>query len=183
MPQDDPFLQANIKATYDTYARYEYYFVGLIFTLLVLAVQTADFTGGPWQDRTELVGWLLTLIAGGVGLVRLSNFSAVYGLGAKRESARLQIQDLHNMRHRGEEVVIGVDPIGEGVEYEHQHVSVAIQKLEIKYKVLGDLLDKRQGRNVWQRRAQVSAFFGGLVALMVARAWVPLKEITAVLGW
>lgn len=52
--------------------KYELYFVSLAFTLAALSVQTAPHVGPLWRLSVEILGWVLLLIAGMVGLWRIS---------------------------------------------------------------------------------------------------------------
>ncbi len=51
--------------------KFELYLLGLIFTLLALAVQTAKFGAAPCADGLEVAGWVSLLISGLVGLSRM----------------------------------------------------------------------------------------------------------------
>lgn len=52
--------------------KYELYFVSLAFTLVGLSVQTATSTGQSWRLFAEIIGWLLLVVAGLIGLWRIS---------------------------------------------------------------------------------------------------------------
>ncbi len=52
--------------------KFELYFVSLAFTLAGLSVQTATHSGPSWRLPIEVAGWLLLLVAGLVGLWRIS---------------------------------------------------------------------------------------------------------------
>ena len=60
------------KLGIDLRQKFELYFVSVAFTLAGLSVQTATRSGPPWRLPIEVVGWILLLVAGLVGLWRIS---------------------------------------------------------------------------------------------------------------
>src|SRR5258708_15898588 len=52
--------------------KYELYFVSLIFTLAAASVQSAIHSGPRWRLYAEVLGWISLLIAGALGLWRIS---------------------------------------------------------------------------------------------------------------
>jgi hypothetical protein len=52
--------------------KYELYFVSVAFTLAGLSVQTATNSGPPWRIFIELTSWGLFLVAGLLGMWRIS---------------------------------------------------------------------------------------------------------------
>lgn len=50
--------------------KFEFYFLGLTFTILGLSLQTASFGECVWSDVLELLAWILLLISGMTGLFR-----------------------------------------------------------------------------------------------------------------
>ncbi|MBB6583785.1 hypothetical protein [Ralstonia solanacearum] len=56
----------------DLRQKFELYFVSVAFTLAGLSVQTATRSGPPWRLPIEVTGWLLLLVAGLIGLWRIS---------------------------------------------------------------------------------------------------------------
>jgi len=52
--------------------KYELYFVSIAFTLAGLSVQTATRAGPSWRLPIEVIGWLLLVLAGLIGLWRVS---------------------------------------------------------------------------------------------------------------
>ncbi len=60
------------KLGIDLRQKFELYFVSLAFTLVGLSVQTATRSGPSWRLPIEITGWVLLLVAGLVGLWRIS---------------------------------------------------------------------------------------------------------------
>ncbi len=66
-----PEILDRKKLAIDLRARYEIYFVTVVFTFAGLAVQTAKPTRGPIFPLLEIGAWLCFLVAGLVGLWRV----------------------------------------------------------------------------------------------------------------
>lgn len=61
----------NVQHARDIQWKFEIYLLGLVFTLLALAVQTAKLGGGTWPALLEISGWLSLLVSGLSGLSRV----------------------------------------------------------------------------------------------------------------
>ena len=85
MAPNDPLVLAYAEATREAFSKFNFYFTGLAFTLLGLSVQTAAFGTNVYGNLAELVGWLLLLISGLAGLVRLHRLPAVHHSAAEKE--------------------------------------------------------------------------------------------------
>lgn len=83
-------LRPVLRALYGTYkmnyadaakeysVKFDFYFLALIFTILGLSVQTADFTQSQIGAVSELFGWVTLLCSGVIGLIRLERFPLLY---------------------------------------------------------------------------------------------------------
>lgn len=72
----------------DIQEKFELYLVSLTFTVLALSVQTASFGINPVGDAFELLGWVLMLISGITGLLRLELVPVVLRYYAAKEQQK-----------------------------------------------------------------------------------------------
>ena len=85
---------ADVEAkAMDIQEKYELYLVSLTFTLLALSVQSASFGTHPIGDAFELLGWLLLLISGITGLLRLEQVPVVLRYYAAKEQQKDVIEE------------------------------------------------------------------------------------------
>jgi NhaP-type Na+/H+ or K+/H+ antiporter len=73
------------KAT-DIQEKFELYLVSLTFTILALSIQTASFGKYPTADVVEILGWVVFLISGVTGLIRLQYVPVVLRYYAAKET-------------------------------------------------------------------------------------------------
>ena len=77
--------------------KFEFYFLGLTFTLLGAAIQTAAFTGHSHVSViTEIIGWAGFAISGLVGLSKVEHLSVVIYLRNRKnefENAKSQFEE------------------------------------------------------------------------------------------
>jgi len=59
-------------------SKMDYYFIGLIFTLLGLSIQSSKFTSFYWQNVCEITAWISLSISGVIGLSRLEWMPVLY---------------------------------------------------------------------------------------------------------
>ena len=85
----------------ETQLRFEFYVVALIFTLLAVAVNTADFDDPGIPDMIELVAWLLLLAAGLFLLSRLEWFPQLIGITNVKSSFNERHFDLSGVKLKG----------------------------------------------------------------------------------
>lgn len=85
---DESAARENQRIAYEIQTKFEFWLVGLIFAVLALAVQTADFTGPRIGQACELAAWVVLLLAGLVGLWRLEWTPSIYRLGPTEPAMR-----------------------------------------------------------------------------------------------
>lgn len=163
--------QANTAIAQRIQEKFDAYLLGLIFTILGLSIQTAKFGSSPIADASEIIGWVLFLVAGLAGLSRLEGASEIYrlyGVQAQKEEAGLAGE---HVRFQGKTEVY-VAPLGKSVPVE-QYIGEAKQSVGTVEKAIKPL----QTRGYAKYRIMKYSFVAGLLALMVARALVPIRGI------
>lgn len=58
--------------------KFEFYLLTLVFTILGLAIQTADFGASKIADILELLAWISLLASGLAGILRLEWLPVIY---------------------------------------------------------------------------------------------------------
>ena len=181
MSKDDFFVSQYVKVTHETHTKYAYYFIGLTFTLLALAIQSASFSEHLGSNIAELVGWVLLLVSGVVGLYRLRRLSSLYYQASKKAKVRTHIERLRELEKEGVNIVdvdhSGPNPVGEVVRGELQSLPQMMQIKEIEYEVAGEFLDRARSKYLRGEGIQNWTFVGGLCALVASRGWAPVLVI------
>jgi hypothetical protein len=79
---------AELRHARELQAKFDIYFLGLTFTLLGLAVQTAKFGRSRAGDLLELGGWIALIVSSLAGLSRLVSLPSTYAKLAALEHWR-----------------------------------------------------------------------------------------------
>ena len=154
-----------------TQEKFEAFLLGLIFTILGLSIQTAKFGSSPLADVSELISWVLLLVAGLAGLSRFEWTSEIYRLygvqdekeGSKRAVQKAQFEGIKD---------VYVAPLEKSVPAS-QYIAEAKDSVTKVVAAIKPL----QRRSTVKYRVMKYAFVAGLVAFMLARAFVPIRGI------
>lgn len=152
--------------------KFELYLLGLIFTLLGLAVQTATFGRSQIADTLELAGWLSLLTSGLVGLLRMEKIPVAHVADAAQLDCRKELTLVKDAASRGTTQVTelhkSVPPID---------IGVVIANRESQVSNLGEI-KKNLGREI---RAKYTvhkwSFVLGLCLITTGRAYVPAQAM------
>lgn len=150
--------QSNIEYARSLQQKYEYYLIALNFTLLVLSVQTAKFQDSSFQILLELSGWMVLLIAGLIGLIRLEMQPVGHSGYAELERKKSYLDRLKEGKISGTREVVyrdtddGPHPIDEVIELTQDTIDRSEEKLTAL-----------QGRIVRQYNWHKYLFVSGLV--------------------
>ncbi|SRR6266851_1480176 len=167
----EPANPSNTAIAQRTQEKFDAYLLGLIFTILGLSIQTAKFGSAPTADAFEVISWVLFLVAGLAGLSRFEWTSEVYrlyGIQDEKEEAKraLQKAKLEGLKQ------VFVAPLNRSVPVD-QYIEEASQSVAtVKGRV-----DPLVRRSIRKYRVMKYGFVAGLLALMVARALVPIRGI------
>jgi erythromycin esterase-like protein len=154
--------------------KFDFYVVGLAFTVLGLAIQTAKFGVWKWADVMELVGWLSLFISGVAGLRRLALIPGFFHVAAFENEHRDSAAELKTMRAQPGATFrslttlqpISADPLIEAHEKAATNAQENLDKFNRKFRT--------------QSRIQRQALVVGLGLLMLARAAIPVRHLIAV---
>jgi len=151
--------------------KFELYLLGLIFTLLGLAVQTAKFGTSQTTDILELLGWLSLLISGLVGLSRLEWLPVAYKTNSHLADLKTQLSSFNAAAQQG---ITRVPVIDHEEPADIQSLisdrSNAIEKVEARIEGLEKSILRKYSFHKW-------LFVLGLTLLVVARGYLPASAI------
>src|ERR1700682_458235 len=159
----------NEVAAQNLQEKFKLYLLGLAFTLLGLAIQTAKFEGPPPQRIAELIGWVLLLISGIVGLLRLRWVPVVLRYGAEIQRCENQMFQVQGA------------PAEAPVEFVDETISVGDfiaankKKIQETEAIQAPLSEKI----ISMGRFQTWSFVAGTCVVALARAFVPASGIVA----
>ncbi len=149
----------------------EIYLLGLIFTLLAAAVQTAKFGGSAFADACELVSWVLLFVSGLVGLWRFEWIPVAHSLHGRMQDLEQGLERAEAAQQAGHADV----RIGE----EAMPVTDAIGLLKERRAALQKDQKPLVASTLRRYRAHKWTFVIGLALLLVARGFVPAKGVIA----
>jgi hypothetical protein len=167
--ETEDLIEKNFDQARALADRRDFFTLSLVFTILALAIQTADFGEQEFQKFLEALAWIFFLVSGISALLRVRMSPVYYFAMGHRESYKGWAKQLKE--YRGE--VLGQS--SEGVYEMSTEERLKRASKEEKHAVL------------WKERAEVVSKQGsiqhevhfwcllvGLILLGVSRAWVNL---------
>lgn len=164
---DDPTLRMAAELQ----MKFNFYLVGLTFGMLALSVQTAEFEAPLVARGAELVGWVLMLLSGLAGLMRLELLPHIHALGAHEDRAHHNAHELIVKRAGGTTTVMVTR---ESKDYRIEDLIQQAQADAEKIKAALAPFNKQAAR---QYTVQKAGLVLGVLALLVARGYEPLRGI------
>lgn len=159
----------DAKFSQEIQHKYELYLIGLVFTLLGLSIQTAEFGVIIAADIYEILGWASLLASGLFGLWRLEWVPVALTLHADSVNLQYQKKTLEQHQAAGVSTVL-VGERQESISSVINERAIAIMKLETRIK---EIERSVLARYAWHRRL----FVVGVVDIIISRAYVPVYEI------
>ena len=93
------------EIAHNTQEKFDFYVLGLVFTLLALSIQTADLGKYAVADVFELLGWVCLFVAGLSGLWRLEYRPVQRVKQLKLEELEQYLSDLQARETKGDSEV------------------------------------------------------------------------------
>ncbi len=154
------------EVAHQTQEKFEFYLLGLVFTLLGLSIQTAHLGQSIVADSCELLGWLSLFVSGLVGLWRLE-YVPVWRLKfAQKEEFERKIDELRELQHtKGVKEAFVLEtqtsqPIAERIGHYQEGISA-----------LNPILIELEQQNRWKYQVHRYGFAIGLSMLLVSRSY------------
>lgn len=165
----------NAQVAQQIQLKHQLYVLTLCFTVLALAVETADFDGPLAADAIELAGWLCLLISGLIGLFRFELVPKLYQLfdaqiRLKQDKSELQKAGL---LENGEVFSIQDD--------KNVTISELVTKIEADLAKAKEAISQRNNKITVRYLLHRWLFVAGVVALVVSRGYEPAASILEVL--
>jgi hypothetical protein len=162
-------MKGNASRDYsrDLQERLEVYLIGLVFTLLAAAVQTAKFSGGPLADACELTSWLCLFTSGLAGMWRLEWLPVAHLAHGAQQDAEESIEQLDEQAARGVRMA----------NFDGREVTIDAALVALRERVSFREREKADITASTRRRYSVHkwAFVSGLALMLFARGYVPAK--------
>ncbi len=147
--------------------KFEIYLLGLIFTVLAAAVQTAKLGSSTVADLAELSGWTLLFVSALVGLSRFEWLPVVHVVHGKTQDLDGYIKQAEQAREGGQRVV----RVGD----EDMAVDDAIALLQTRRNESEGRKTSLETRTRVKYQVHKWTFAVGLALMLVARGWVPAR--------
>jgi hypothetical protein len=152
--------------------KFEFYFLGLTFTLLGAAIQTAALAGHSHASVfAEIIGWAGLALSGLIGLSKVENLSVVIYLRNRKNEFENHKDQLEKARASGT-ASARVAQTGEVMS-----IDAVISQVGQNASRYGEELDKVGRRHEVKDIIQRWAFVLGLLSTAVARAYDAVAPI------
>jgi len=134
-------------------AKFDFYLLALVFTILGLSIQTATFTRTNYQF--EIAAWLLLVISGISGLLRLEEAPNVYITGAMCSDIKHGIQNNLALQKDG-----------------HTYTPA---EMHASYEILTEILSSQQREQGIMYSIHKWTFIGAVFCLILSRILMKLE--------
>lgn len=146
--------------------KYEFYFLGLTFTLLAASIQTVDF--GEYSKANsliELAGWLAFGVSGVIGLSKIEYLSSLIAVRNNKDQNAEYASQLKKVK------AMGTPSVRIAQTGEQQDIDKVIAVLEENTKTWEKRLDQFGRAHEIKHLTQKYAFLVGLLLVSVSRAY------------
>jgi len=162
-------IDPNIEVAQKYRERFEFYFVGLIFTILGLSIQTAKFFQTIIPDGFELLSWMSLLVSGFMGLIRIEWTPIAHQYISKKKGLSKEIDEITIHKGRGTKKLPGVDGEIDADEL-LENKTWALEKVGSNLKDVEKKLSYSYKIRKW-------LFLAGIILLVLARGIIPANGL------
>ena len=161
----------NVEIAQRLQERFETYWLGLIFTLLALSVQTAKFGVAVPADALELASWVLLLGAGLAGLSRFEWLPELYRLYSIQRAKEDIARDVQRLMLQGTRTVY-VAPLQREMPAEQyaSEAQAAAQLVERRLEPIEAMQQRKYRFMKW-------TFVLAVACLIASRGYLPTAHI------
>jgi len=156
--------------------KFDFYVISLVFTLLALSIQSAEFGSSSVAGALELTGWLLLLVSGVVGLWRLEYLPVIRLKRTMKQEFEDEFYEIKRLKLQG---VQEIDVLETG---KAQNLDERLQNKQQAIDIISPVIADLEKHNQIKYRVFRSAFIFGLISLVLARAYVPFTTLLCAIG-
>jgi len=155
--------ESNIEHSISMGIKFDFFFVGLTFSILALAVKTTIDIPYLMPRLAEVCGWISLLISGYLGVSRLEWKPVALENAAKMASTGTKKQELEEAKLTGGQFYFesGKEAIIEDVINKYKDMETLFKK------ALDEQEESLKRKYSWRNRT----FYAGICALMISRGW------------
>lgn len=162
-------IDSNTEVAQKYRERFEFYFVGLIFTVLGLSIQTAKFSQTIIPDGFELLAWMSLLISGFMGLIRIEWTPIAHQYISKKKGLSKEIDEINIYKERGIKKLPGIDG---DIDADNllENKKWALEKAGSNLRDVENKLSHSYKIRKW-------LFLAGIILLVLARGIIPTNGL------
>ena len=161
----------NAQIAQQIQLKHQFYVLTLCFTVLALAVETADFEGPMAADTFELVGWLCLLSSGLIGLFRFELVPKLYQL------FDVQIRLKHDKSELQKANILGDGEIYSIQENKNIPINELVEKIKTDLEKANAVISNRNKKITAQYLLHRWLFVVGVASLIISRGYEPGANI------
>ena len=159
-----------------TQERFEFYIIALVFTLLALSIQTAEFGSSAISDSFELLGWISLVLSGIAGLWRMEFVPIERMKLVQRDELQNKIFELKELQLKGANEVYVLET------QSNQAIEERIKNYREGLVVLESLIKKFERRNMVKYYIHRYLFVAGVLSIVISRGFIPAQGLIERLG-
>lgn len=146
--------------------KFEFYFLGLTFTLLAASIQTAEFNEYSFYNSCiELFGWLALGLSGVTGLSKIEYLSSLIAIRNNKDSNSDLARELQRAK------TLGSPTVRLAQTNENRNIDDVISILSENTKIWGKRLDEFGRTHEIKHHVQKYSFLLGLILIAIARSY------------